>query len=235
MRKKRPSKAGQNLIRLLLSPACCHRPSAQCALGHVWFKPTDRSLKERGDDLPLLRWTDFREHISGLDSEIQRVSSQLSLAAKSLASTVNNAASEATAAATDAVGNLSRRLSFSSDDEFEQREQCHFCRDRLIATYHECPVCQASVCFDCAKQRLSTDPKCPNCGDAFRNAAELVKFLSARGTGTTIDPPWRTVCEQLASCTSHGAFAAKAISDQLQIAVITASLPKVHGRLLCTL
>jgi serine/threonine protein kinase len=241
MRKKRPSKAGQGLIRLLLSPACSHRPSADNALEHVWFKPTDRSLKERGDDLPLLRWTDFNEHISGLDSEIQRVSSQLSLAAKHLACHVNHAAAEASAAATDVVdaftelkGSLSRRMSFSSDDELEQRDRCHFCGDPLLGTCHECPVCQSSVCFDCAKQKLSMNPKCPNCGDACRNAAELVKFLSSRGTDTCVDQTWQKVCQQLTACSSEGAFAAsKAISDQLQLAV--ASVPKLHGRLLCSL
>mmetsp|Transcript_14743 Transcript_14743/g.29071 ORF Transcript_14743/g.29071 Transcript_14743/m.29071 type:complete len:507 (+) Transcript_14743:76-1596(+) len=238
MRKKRPSKAGQHLIRLLLNPASCHRPSAQHALQHTWFGPTASSLTEPGDDMPLLSCADFREHMWGLDSEIQRMSSQMSLAAKSLACTVNHAAAGATAAATDVVdafaelkGNLRRRMSFGSHDDFEQQERCYFCGDRSVGECHACPLCQSLVCLDCAKQRLSKDPKCPNCGDACRNAAELVKFLSASGTRSAMVPPWQEVWEQLVSCSRHGA-----IASQLQLAAITAaSLPQVHGRLLCTL
>merc|ERR1719461_2357222 len=90
MRRKRPSKAGQDLIRQLLSPGQHMRPTAKQALQHAWFMPST-DLNDTGDDLPLLAWNDFRENIAGIDEKVQRAVSRVS----------NAAAGVATAAAAD--------------------------------------------------------------------------------------------------------------------------------------
>mmetsp|Transcript_71633 Transcript_71633/g.142173 ORF Transcript_71633/g.142173 Transcript_71633/m.142173 type:complete len:566 (+) Transcript_71633:102-1799(+) len=256
MRRKRPSRAGQDLIRQLLSPRRHVRPSARRALQHAWFLPST-DLNDIGDDLPLLAWTDFRESVAGIDRAVSRVSvvaagvataaaADVALevtrvrdrvasdfsgftenASKALVDVTANTAEVAanlpqtvvdigsrvnkhmTVAAADAnvaanevahavthveVDTGFRCLSFSAD-ELSRREVCYYCNTPAGPASHCCPACGCNVCFDCAKKELVQNPRCPHCGNADRNAAELEEFLAC---GAVIHPI-ATVCTCITS------------------------------------
>mmetsp|Transcript_35179 Transcript_35179/g.79447 ORF Transcript_35179/g.79447 Transcript_35179/m.79447 type:complete len:506 (-) Transcript_35179:124-1641(-) len=168
MRRKRPSRSAQDLIRLLLNPKRQNRPSAARSLQHTWFKPgTD--YEDRGDDLPLLKWSDFEDALPNIERELQRVASGVSDAAAGMAHVVGGVAVDID------VHSMSPR----TEEEQKRRAVCHLCRAPSSATCHVCPLCKASVCFPCAKKRLARRPKCPHCGDVKRNAAELSEFIAA--------------------------------------------------------
>jgi len=168
MRRKRPSRFAKDLIRLLLNPKRQSRPSARRALLHSWFLPgTD--YNDRGDDMPLLRWSDFEEEVSGMKREFQRVAADVTDAAAGMAKAVGGVAVDID------VSNMSPR----TEEELKRRSVCFVCKEPSSATCHVCPLCNASVCFDCARRELAADPKCPHCGDARRNSAELAEFIAA--------------------------------------------------------
>jgi len=174
MRRKRPSRWAQDLIRQMLNPKREERLSARAALRHTWFEPgTD--YEDRGDNVPLLKWSDFEEGIAGLDREVKRVAAATTQAAAGVAKQMASVAVEV---------DVQRAR---SPRDLERRDTCFICGMPSSATCHVCPRCNASVCFKCAKRELAKKPRCPHCGDAQRNASALAEFLVA---GEVWDQTW---------------------------------------------
>jgi len=273
IRRRRPSKTARDLIRLLLNPKRHNRLSASRALQHPWFKP-GADYADRGDDVPLLEWSDFEEGLSSIERELQRMAAEMADAAAGVAHAMGEVQIAATGceqppamdpaddrllscvvcynssgslgylcpqchhtvclmcleklpkaecphcrqeasdvALTQQVAKFARNMTAEaalqaaleagtseglskvtagiavdldvrgmlprSEEEQRRSAVCHFCQVASSAMSHVCPLCSASVCLTCARQRLADEPKCPNCGDARRNAAELRELLAA--------------------------------------------------------
>jgi len=165
IRPKRPSRWAQGLIRQLLNPKRQERLSAKRALENKWFKP-GTNYEDRGDDLPLLKWSEFEEGLTDLDRELRRVAGDVSVAAMGVADAMQELVVEV---------DIRRR----SKKEVERASRCHFCKQPSSGSCHICPKCSASVCFACAMRELVNDLKCPNCKDRTHNAESLAEFLAA--------------------------------------------------------
>jgi len=65
----------------------------------------------------------------------------------------------------------------ATEDELERSKACCLCKSPSSATNHVCPACHASICFPCARTKLS-EKRCPACGDAEKNAEPLGHYLA---------------------------------------------------------
>jgi len=245
-RRRRPSQAGQNLIRLLLFPRHAERPCARLALQHSWFLPTT-NLEDRGDDMPLLRWSDFKEQLLALDGKILR-------AAHSVPCVVGNAdqltgvsasplelpVAVGPPALADVVASLKAdgspwRTRIRSEEELRRTQVyrnnlCCVCGlvplPTAATSLHVCPVCEASVCHACARRELSLDPRCPKCGDIQRNAADLVAFIAAGDAWSEAGAhhwPWHRLWGQLMTlCTCNAVVFNQPALGVAEIAIVDA-------------
>lgn len=224
-RRRRPSRAGQNLIRSLLSPRHADRPCAKVALLHTWFLPST-DLEEQGDNMPLLRWSDFREQLNGFDAKILQAahrvpcvvggnSEQMTVVGTSPLELPVVAPGLASGVASLKVDGSPWRTRVLSDELRRTQaffpKACYVCGLAPLPTtataLHTCPVCEASVCHACARRELALDPRCLKCGDVHRNAAELVAFITAGDSWGKVGAhpwPWHRLWGQLvAVCTCN--------------------------------
>jgi len=72
---------------------------------------------------------------------------------------------------------------YETNEAVLRRQACVFCEAPTTATSHVCPCCSTSFCIDCAKERLSQDPRCPTCKtEASEKAAlEYLKYVETWG------------------------------------------------------
>jgi len=151
LKKKRPSKLAQDLVRRLLDPKRQHRLSASAALQHSWLRtPVPRTDVEaplqQGDEMPLLMWDDFQEGFSGIERDFHQMATSL----------------------VDAMGDLQisagYELPMRLDPNDERLQSCVVCFNSPGDLGYICPQCRYTVCMPCLWKLPKAE--CPHCRHA---------------------------------------------------------------------
>jgi len=74
---------------------------------------------------------------------------------------------------------LNSMVPLTHEDKERMHGSCQLCSKPATGTNYLCPTCNVSLCFDCAKTKLSQKPRCPCCGETDRIAASLPQYLAA--------------------------------------------------------
>lgn len=152
MRRKKPTKVAQDLVRRLLNPKRQLRLNAHIASRHEWFRVADvpqalvQEPEPPGAEQPLLLWTDFEEGFSSIEREFQQMAKMA-------------------AAVADAVGSVQIDASceppLPMDFSDERLRKCVVCEHSSGQLGLRCRQCHHTVCITCLQ--MLPKAECPHC------------------------------------------------------------------------